>query len=80
MVGASVMARSTTPDPSLRRRGISFVHGGEPKDHEVCARNASEIRTLPVFGQITKTEMSSKILGTSAWLGAFLHLGNGVLS
>ena len=39
MVGASVTVGSTTPDPSLRRRGIIFMHGGEPKDHDVFARN-----------------------------------------
>src|SRR5208282_6203360 len=27
--------QSTTPCPSLIRRGIIFMHGGEPKDHEV---------------------------------------------
>ena len=41
MVGASVTVESTTPDPSLRRRGIAFMHGGEPKDHDVFARNDS---------------------------------------
>jgi hypothetical protein len=31
--------QATTPDPSLTRRGIIFMHGGEPKDHEILARN-----------------------------------------
>jgi len=31
--------QSTTPDPSLRRRGIVFRQGGEPKDHDISARN-----------------------------------------
>jgi hypothetical protein len=30
---------ATTPNPSLPRRGIIFMTGGEPKDHEVSARN-----------------------------------------
>jgi hypothetical protein len=33
------------PAPSLSRRGIArsiFMHRGEPKDHEIFARNGSE--------------------------------------
>ena len=34
--------QSTTPGPSLSKGGnhaAIFMHGGEPKDREVCARN-----------------------------------------
>jgi hypothetical protein len=31
--------RATTPDPSLTRRGIIFMHGGEPKDHDIFAQD-----------------------------------------
>jgi hypothetical protein len=38
---------ATTPNPSLPRRGMIFITGGEPKDHEAFAQDDSAFSLIP---------------------------------
>jgi hypothetical protein len=47
---------ATTPTPSLPRRGIIFIAGGEPKNHELFARNDG------LFEERCRDEVGEKVL------------------
>jgi hypothetical protein len=50
--------RATTPDPSLIRRGIIFMHRDEPKDDGIFAQNDSLEGFFSSLLKVRKTALS----------------------
>ena len=67
------------PDPSLRRRGIIFMHGGEPKDREAFAQNDrlldfSTSRLLDFPTSFRGMNEGNRRMGAGHCQGAWRHL------